>query len=117
METYILLENVEIYANHGVFAQETLVGNLFVINLKLKVDFEKASQSDDLDETLSYASVFDIVKREMSIPSKLLEHVAGRIVRSLKSEFPKIEQVELKIAKRNPPVGGQAEFASVIIVD
>lgn len=117
METYILLENVEMYANHGVFPQETLVGNLFIINLKLKVDFEKASKSDDLDETISYASVFDLVKKEMAIPSKLLEHVAGRIVRVLKSEFPKIEQIELKISKRNPPVGGQVEYASVMIID
>lgn len=117
METYILLENVEMYANHGVFSQETLVGNLFIINLKLKVDFEKASKSDDLDETISYASVFDLVKKEMAIPSKLLEHVAGRIVRVLKKEFPKIEQIELKISKRNPPVGGQVEYASVMIID
>ncbi len=117
METYILLENVEMYANHGVFAQEALVGNIFMINLKLKVDFEDASKSDDLNETISYASVFDLVKKEMSIPSKLLEHVAGRIVRGLKSEFPKIEQIELKISKRNPPVGGQVEYASVMIID
>lgn len=117
METYILLENVEMYANHGVFPQETLVGNLFIINLKLKVDFESASKSDDLDETISYAEVFDLVKNEMSIPSKLLEHVAGRIVRVLKNTFPKIEQIELKISKRNPPVGGQVEYASVMIID
>lgn len=117
METYILLENVEMYAHHGVFAQETLVGNLFVVNLKLKVDFGSASQSDDLDGTVSYASVFELVKKEMSVPSKLLEHVAGRIVRVLKNEFPKIEQIELKISKRNPPVGGQVEYASVIIID
>lgn len=117
METYILLENVEMYANHGVFPQETLVGNLFIINLKLKVDFESASESDDLNETISYASVFDLVKKEMAIPSKLLEHVAGRIVRVLKNAFPKIEQIELKISKRNPPVGGQVEYASVMIID
>ena len=117
METYILLENVEMYANHGVFPQETLVGNHFIINLKLKVDFEKASESDDLGETISYAEVFDLVKKEMSIPSKLLEHVAGRVVRVLKNEFPKIEQIELKISKRNPPVGGQVEYASVMIID
>lgn len=117
METYILLENVEMYANHGVFPQETLVGNHFIINLKLKIDFEKASESDDLGETISYAEVFDLVKKEMSIPSKLLEHVAGRIVRVLKNEFTKIEQIELKISKRNPPVGGQVEYASVMIID
>lgn len=117
MESYILLENVEIYANHGVFAQETLVGNLFVINLRLKIDFENASESDSLEDTISYASAFEVVKREMSVPSKLLEHVAGRIVRALKSEFSGIELIELKISKRNPPVGGQVEFASVIIID
>lgn len=117
METYILLENVQIYAHHGVFPQETHVGNLFLVNLRLKVDFENASKSDDLNETISYAEVFDLVKQEMAIPSKLLEHVAGRIIRVLKKEFPEIQQIELKISKRNPPVGGQVEYASVVIID
>jgi dihydroneopterin aldolase len=117
MESYILLENIQIYAHHGVFNQETLVGNNFVVNLKIKINLSKAVSSDNLNDTVSYALVYEVVKREMTINSKLLEHVAGRIVSSLKKEFQEIEQIELKLSKLNPPVGGQVESASVVLID
>lgn len=117
MESYILLENIQIYAHHGVFNQETLVGNNFVVNLKIKINLLKAVSSDNLNDTVSYALVYEVVKREMTINSKLLEHVAGRIVSSLKKEFQEIEQIELKLSKLNPPVGGQVESASVVLID
>lgn len=117
MKSYILLENIELYAHHGVFSQETKVGNLFVINLKLEIDLEKASLTDELDDTISYADVYAIVKEEMNIPSKLLEHATGRIIRRLKSIYSCIESIELKLSKRNPPVGGQVDFASIVIID
>lgn len=117
MESYILLENIQIYAHHGVFNQETLVGNNFVVNLKIKINLSKAVSSDNLNDTVSYALVYEVVKREMAINSKLLEHVAGRIVSSLKKEFQEIERIELKLSKLNPPVGGQVESASVVLID
>ncbi|MDU1890594.1 MAG: dihydroneopterin aldolase [Dysgonomonas sp.] len=117
MKSYILLENVTFYANHGVFAQETTVGNLFVINLKITIDLERACLSDELDDTISYADVYNDVKREMEIPSKLLEHAAYRIIRRLKERYKQIEEVEIKISKRNPPLGGQLDFASVVLID
>lgn len=117
MKSYILLENVEIYAHHGVFEQETKVGNTFLINIKLKIDLTKPSLSDDLNDTISYAAVYDIMKREMDTPSKLLEHAGGRILRSLKSSFSQIEEIELRISKRNPPIGGQLDFATIVLID
>lgn len=117
MKSFIQLENIRIFANHGVFAQETLVGNHFVINLKITTDLSKAIESDNLDDTISYATAYDIVEQEMAIPSKLLEHVAGRIIKSLKNSFAQIEQIELKISKVNPPVRGQLECASITIID
>lgn len=117
MQTYIFLENVKIFAHHGVMSQETLVGNHFLINLKLKIDVSKATETDALEDTISYASVFDVVKEEMAIPSKLLEHVAGRIVKALKAQFTAIEQVELKVSKQNPPMGADIDYASVLIID
>lgn len=117
MKSYILLENIEIFAHHGVFAQETKVGNSFMINLKLEVDLKNPSFSDELEDTVSYAEVFQIVKEEMKIPSKLLEHVAGRIIRRLKTTYTEIESAEIKLSKRNPPVGGQVDFASVVLID
>lgn len=117
MESYILLDNIQIYANHGVFSQETLVGNYFVINLKIKVDLEKVFSTDNISDTISYASLYDLIKRETSISSALIEHVAGRIISSLKKTFPQIKQIELKLSKMNPPLGGQVESASILIIE
>ncbi len=117
MKSYIQLENIEIYAHHGVFAQETLVGNSFIINLKIKVDILKAVNTDSLEDTLNYGEIYKLIKTEMEIPSKLLEHVGGRIIGSLRRSFPEIEEIELKISKRNPPTGGQIDCASIILID
>lgn len=117
MESYILLENIEIFANHGVFPQETLVGNVFFVTVKIKVDVYQAAENDCLVDTVSYADVYEIIKKEMSIPSKLIEHAAKRIIDRLKNTYPQIMSVEIKLSKRNPPVGGQVECASVILID
>lgn len=117
MESYILLENIELHAHHGVFEQENITGNTFIINLKIKTDLSQASVSDDLDDTINYGLVFDAIKSEMGIPSKLLEYVAGRIIRRLRISFPSIERIELKISKKNPPVDGQVEQSSILLID
>jgi dihydroneopterin aldolase len=83
------------------------------VQLKLKVDFSAAAESDDLDGTVSYADVFEAVKSEMEVPSKLLEHVALRIARRLLTDFPLIEEVKIKLEKRNPPMGADIESAGV----
>jgi len=117
MKSYILLENLVFYANHGVFQQETIVGNIFYVDLKLHIDIEKAAKSDDLNDTVSYADIYADVKNEMMIPSKLLEHAAYRIISRLKERYKEIECVEIKLSKRNPPVGGQMDCASVVLID
>ncbi|MFT4168343.1 MAG: dihydroneopterin aldolase [Dysgonomonas sp.] len=117
METYILLENVRLYAYHGVGEQERIVGNHYVINLKIKINVMDAVRSDSLEDTISYADVFEIVKKEMAIPSKLLEHVAGRIISALRKTYPAIENIELKLSKNNPPMGADMDYASVLIID
>lgn len=116
MKSYIFLENIKIYAHHGVFEQETRVGNYFIINLKLELDLSKAMVSDNLADTISYADVYNIVKAEMEIPSKLIEHVAGRIVKSIKETFVAVQTIEIKLSKLNPPMGGQVEAASVFLI-
>jgi len=117
MKSYILLEDVEFYAMHGVFEQEQKVGNVFIVNLKMGVDIRQAASTDDVSDTINYAEVYNIVNREMKIPSKLIEHVAKRIADNLKREFPQIETIELKLSKRNPPVDGQVKYASVLLID
>lgn len=112
-----MLENVEIYAYHGISAQEREVGNEFLVTLKVEVDLGKASYSDVLNDTISYASLYNIVVEEMIMPSNLLEYVAGRIIRRIKREMYQVEGIMLKISKKNPPLGGQLEAASVLFID
>lgn len=75
----IYLKNVRFHAYHGVLPQETQVGNDYVVNLDVSYDFSRAMETDELAGTLNYAELYELVKQEMEIPSKLLEHVAGRI--------------------------------------
>ena len=77
--------------------------------------FYAAMQTDDVTDTVSYAEVYEAVKKEMEIPSKLLEHVGGRIVKRLFGDFPPIEDIELKLSKRNPPMGADIEAAGIEI--
>ena len=113
MNSYIFLDNVRFFAYHGVGQQEREVGNEFVINLKLKVDIAHAAETDDVTHTVSYADVYENVKAEMEIPSKLLEHVCGRIIKRLFRTFPTVKAIELKLAKRNPPMGADLDAAGV----
>lgn len=115
MNSYILLNNLCFYAYHGVDKQETLVGNEFSISLRIKVDIQRAIETDEVSDTVSYADIYETVKTEMTIPSKLLEHAGGRIIKSLFQRFPKIEEIELKLTKRNPPMGADIEAAGIEI--
>lgn len=115
MTTKIELRKMTFYAYHGVAPQETRVGNTFIVDLMLTAPLEKAVWSDELTDTINYAAVHEVVKAEMMIPSKLLEHAAGRILNALKGHFPTITEVELTLSKLNPPFGGDIHSASVIL--
>lgn len=116
MKSYIFIENIKIFAYHGVLEQEKKVGNYFLINIKLTLDLTKAVASDLLLDTISYADVYELVKLEMKIPSQLIEHIAGRIMFKIKNTYQNIEEIEIKLSKLNPPLGGQVEAASVLLI-
>lgn len=111
--SYIFLKDIRCYAYHGVAPQENLIGNEYVIDLKLKVDISQAGETDEVTDTVSYAEVYDVVKAEMSIPSKLLEHACMRIIREIFTRFPSIEEVKISLSKRNPPMGADIDSAGV----
>lgn len=116
MSSKIYLRNVRFHAFHGVLPQEGIVGNDYLVNLVLDYDFSSAMKTDDLQGTLSYAEVYQKVREEMAVPSKLLEHVAGRIAHRLFSDFPEIQKLQLSITKVNPPMGADSDGAGVEVV-
>lgn len=111
----IRIEGMSFYAFHGCFDEEQAIGTRFRVDLALDVDARRAEQSDDLNDTVNYADVYQVVNREMSRPSHLLEHVAHRIATAVLQSYDLVEAVTVKVSKLNPPLGGQMDAVSVEI--
>ncbi len=112
----IYLKGMRFYAFHGVGEQERKVGNTFLVDLIVEGDFSKACQSDQLTDTINYAALYDTVSKVMQAPCNLLEYVAENICQAIKKDFPQLSRVEITLTKQNPPLVGQMESASVILV-
>lgn len=111
--SYILLEHLRFHAFHGVMAQEHVVGNDYDLSLRIGYDVSRAMLSDDVNDTLNYAEVYQEVKAVMTSPSSLLEHVAYRIAERLMQHFPDISSVQVELTKLNPPMGTDGKGAGV----
>lgn len=104
---------MEFHAFHGVMEHENQLGNTFLVSIRMEINTEIAGKTDDLHDTLNYQSVYNVVKNEMIISSKLIEHIGQRILDSVFNKFPEIETLEVKLSKLNPPLGGKVESVSV----
>lgn len=113
MKSKIILEDIKIYAYHGVLPEEAIIGNHYVVNLEVHADLEKASQTDDLNDTINYAEINEIIHKEMEIRSQLLEHVIGRIINKIESQFPQITFIKIKLTKTIPPMRGEMKGVSL----
>ena len=112
-EGYITLTDLRFHAFHGVIPQERLTGNDYSVSLRIGYPVSEACLSDEVDDTLNYASVYDIVSQEMNVPSKLLERVAYRIADRLFRKFNLITALDVKLNKLNPPFGADCYGAGV----
>ncbi len=110
----IQLENVRVYTNHGCLHEEELIGSEYRVDLEVTANLSKSAQSDDLKDTVDYVSLNKIIVEEMAIRSKLLEQVAQRILTRIFKEESLVQKAEVKVAKINPPIGGDVQ--SVIII-
>ena len=111
----INVEGIKVYAFHGCLNEEGKIGGNYIVDVCMKLDFSEAAESDDLTKTIDYVDVYHIVKEEMAIRSKLIEHVGKRILDRLKEKFPQLFNCQLKVTKINPPMNGNVEKVSVVL--
>ena len=111
----IIVEGIKMYAYHGCMQEESVVGGNYIVDVIIDTDLNKPSKSDQLSDTIDYVAVYEVVKKEMSIRSKLIEHVAKRIIDSLKKKFSKTISIEVKVTKLNPPIKGVVEKVSAVL--
>ncbi len=109
----IRLKNIKIYAFHGCLVEEEKIGSDYLVNLSVKADLSKAAATDRLGDTVDYVHLQKIVKEEMGVRSKLLEHVGQRIINTIFKQIPLVDFIKVTVSKVNPPIGGDVAEVSV----
>lgn len=111
----IKVTGINLHAYHGCLDEEGRVGTRYVVNVIIDTDFSKAAKHDTLADTVDYVTIYKIVKEEMAIRSKLIEHAGKRIIDRMKKEFKNINRAEVEVVKINPPMHGDVDSTSIII--
>jgi len=112
----IKIENLEVFGNHGVFPEETKLGQKFIVSCMLYLDTRKAGRTDRLDASVHYGFVSHLIKKELEENTfALIEAVAEHLAESVLLYDEKIREVELEVKKPWAPIGLPLDYVSVSI--
>ena len=111
----IFVKNIRLYAYHGCLEEEAKIGSDYLVNLTVETDLEKSSGTDDLKDTVDYVALQALAKEEMSKRAKLLETVVLRLAKKILKQHQEVSKAIVKVAKLNPPIGGNVEEVAVEI--
>ncbi|RNL83439.1 dihydroneopterin aldolase [Sinomicrobium pectinilyticum] len=109
----IRLHNIRAYAYHGCLVEEGKIGSDYRVDVAVMANLQPSADTDNLKDTVDYVHINSIVKEEMAIRSKLLEHVARRILDRIFDEIPIAEEATVEVSKINPPIGGNVEMVTI----
>ena len=112
----VALLGVEFFAYHGFYEEERRIGNKYIVDIRIQTEITSSIDDDDLAKTVDYEKVYAILRTEIDVPAKLLEHVAGRMLHAIYEEFPFIRRLDIAVAKQNPPVGGICRESNITLV-
>nr|WP_263323918.1 dihydroneopterin aldolase [Neobacillus sp. Marseille-Q6967] len=112
----IYLNKMEFYGYHGVFPEETRLGQRFIVDVTAYLDLKKAGETDELEYSVNYGEIFQVCKETVEgKPYKLVESVAEHIAGTILRQFPLIVETTVKVIKPNPPIPGHYESVAVEI--
>ena len=105
MKTVLFIDNLEVFANHGLFEEENKLGQKFIFDIECELNYKKAMFSDEMTDSISYADIAEVVVKTATTNTfNLLERLAGEILKNIFTEFPQIENINLKINKPGAPI-------------
>lgn len=112
----IRIDNLEVYAYHGVYDEEKEKGQYFYVNAELYTNTRKAGMNDDLDVSTNYGTVCDFIHDFMTKHTyDLIETVAEQLAQALLLEFKLVKSILLEIRKPHAPIEKEFESVSVEI--
>ncbi|EER68833.1 dihydroneopterin aldolase [Gemella haemolysans] len=105
MKTVLFIDNLEVFANHGLFEEENKLGQKFIFDIECELNYKKAMFSDEMTDSISYADIAEVVVKTATTNTfNLLERLAGEILKNIFTEFSQIENINLKINKPGAPI-------------
>ena len=108
----ISVEGIRVFAYHGHLPEEAKLGGHFIVNVWVTVDTSEVEKTDDLNHTVDYVKIIEIVRDQMAIRSDMIEHPARRIVDTI-LPLNKVQKVKVEVEKINPPIDATFDKISV----
>ena len=111
----IVLEEIEVLAPVGYYTEEQKIGTLFLVNLEIETDFSGTEVEDELHRTVNYEDMVAVIRTEMAVPAKLIEHAAHRIKNGIIRLSPSVSYIRLELKKQRPVLALRTASANIII--
>ena len=112
----IIMKGLIFYGYHGALKEEKELGQRFIVDAKLYIDLKKAGKTDDLDHTVNYKDIYEMIKKIVENEQyNLLEALAERICGDILNSFDAIQRIDVKIKKPETPVAGIFDHFAVQI--
>lgn len=114
-EATIELRGMHFHSPIGCLESEKRAGNDMTVDFSCRCEVSRAVECDELNGTLNYAEVYDIIAEVMRHEANLLEHVAGRILDAVQAAHPELTDMVVKVSKEHPPVNGPVDYSAVTL--
>lgn len=112
----IKIKNLEVFGHHGVYQEENVLGQKFLVDAVLGMSTRKAGQSDELEDSVSYGDVSRLIRDEMTRQNdKLLERVAERLAEAILLQFSLVDRVKITVKKPWAPIRMHVDYTAVSI--
>jgi len=108
----ITVEGIRVFAFHGHLPEEKKLGGHFIVNVWIEADTSEVEKTDDLNDTVDYVKIIEIVKEQMAIRSNMIENPAKRIVDTI-LPLNKVQKVTVEVEKIQPPIDASFDKISV----
>lgn len=107
------IEGIKVVAPIGIYEEERAIGSKFKVDVYIETDLEIDKVEDDLSKTVDYESIYKIVKAKMNKKFNLMETVLKEIYSGIKSKYPDIKTVKIRVRKLNPIGGDKVDSAFI----
>ncbi len=108
----ITVEGIRVFAHHGHLPEEAVLGGHFIVSVWVTADTSEVEKTDDLNDTVDYVKIIEIVKEQMAIRADMIEHPAKRIVDAI-LPLNKVHKVTVEVEKVLPPIDASFDKISV----